>query len=59
MHIKMKPVDVKSSTHIDFGKNNKEDFKFKVDEHIRISKQNIKTVFIIFAKSSVLNWSEV
>ena len=55
MHIKMKPVDVKSSTHIDFSKNNKEDFKFKVDDHIRISKQNIKTDFIIFAKSSVLN----
>ena len=36
--IKMKPVDVKSSTYIDFNKdNNKEDPKFKVDDHVRIS----------------------
>ena len=36
--IKMKPVDVKSSTYIDFGvKNNEKDPKFKVGYHIRIS----------------------
>ena len=35
----MKTVDVKSSTHIDFDKNNsKEDPKFKVGDHVRISK---------------------
>ena len=35
--IKMKPVDVQSSTHTDFDKkNNKEDSKFKVGDHIRI-----------------------
>ena len=34
---KMKPVDVKSSTYIDFdNKNNKEDPKFKVGDHITI-----------------------
>ena len=38
----MKPVDVKQSTYIDFGKkNNKEGPKFKVGDNIRIS--NIKT----------------
>ena len=37
--IKMKPVDVKSSTSIDFDKkNSKEDAKFKVADHVRISK---------------------
>ena len=34
----MKPVDVKSSTCIDFNKeNNKEDPKFKVGDHVKIS----------------------
>ena len=37
--IKLKPADVKSSTYIDFNKeNNKEGPKFKVGNHIRISK---------------------
>ena len=37
----MKPFDVKSSTYIDFDeKNNKEDCKFKVDDHVGISKYN-------------------
>ena len=37
--IKMKSVDVKSNTYIDFDeKNNKEYPKFKVGDHIRISK---------------------
>ena len=37
--IKMKPTDVKSSMYIDFNKeNNKESPKFKVGEHVRISK---------------------
>ena len=35
----MKPVDVKSSTYIDFNKEkNKEDPKFEVGNHVRISK---------------------
>ena len=35
--IKMKLVNVKSSTYIDFDKNyNKEDPKFKVGDHVRI-----------------------
>ena len=38
--IKMKPVDAKPSIYIDFYKeNNKEDPKFKVVDHVRISKQ--------------------
>ena len=37
--IKIKPVDVKSSTYIDFNKENyKEDHKFKVGDHVRILK---------------------
>ena len=37
--IKIKPVDVKSSTYIDFNKeNNKEGLRFKVNDHVRISK---------------------
>ena len=35
--IKMKPVDVKSSTYNDFNKeNNKEDHKFKNGDHVRV-----------------------
>ena len=34
----MKPVDVKSNINIHFGKkNNREDPKFKVYDHVRIS----------------------
>ena len=37
--IKIKPVDVKPSTYIDFGiKNNDRDPKFEDGEHVRISK---------------------
>ena len=37
--IKMKPADVKSSKYIDFNKkNNKEDSKIKVGNHVRIPK---------------------
>ena len=35
----MKPVDVKSNIYVDFNKeNNKEGPKFKVGDHVRISK---------------------
>ena len=37
--IKIKPIDVKDNTYIDFGKEvNNKDPKFKVGDHIRISK---------------------
>ena len=37
--IKMKPVDIKSSKYINFGiENNDKDPKFKVGDHLRISK---------------------
>ena len=50
----MKPIDVKDNTNIDFKKeNNDKDPKFKVGDHVRISKcKNI------FAKGYVPNWSE-
>ena len=52
--IKMKPVDVKSSIYFDFNKeNNKEDSKFEVDNHVRISKYKN-----MFAKGYIPNWFE-
>ena len=52
--IKMKLLDVRSSTYTDFDKKkNKEDPKVKVGDHVRISKYKN-----ILAKSYVRNWSE-
>ena len=52
--IKMKPVDVKDNTYIDFEKEvNDKDPKFKVGDHVRISKYKN-----IFAKGYTPNWSE-
>ena len=52
--IKMKPVDIKDNTYIDFEKEvNDEDPKFKVGDHVRISKSKN-----IFAKGYTPNWSE-
>ena len=52
--IKMKPVDVKDNTYIDFGKeNNDKDPKYQVSDHVRISKYKN-----IFAKAYTPNWSE-
>ena len=52
--IKMKPVDVKDNTCIDFKKEvNDKDPKFKVGDHVRISKY-----INIFAKGYTPNWFE-
>ena len=52
--IKMKPVDVKDNTYIDFKKeSNDKNPKFKVGDHVRISKYKN-----IFAKGYMPNWSE-
>ena len=52
--IKMKPIDLKHNTHIDFNKEvNDKDPNFKVDDHVRISKYKN-----IFAKGYTPNWSE-
>ena len=52
--IKMKPVDVKDNTYIDFKKEiNDKDPKFKVDDHVRISKYKNS-----FAKGYTPYWSE-
>ena len=48
--IKMEPVDVKSSTYIDFHKENN---KFKVGHHVRMLKYEN-----IFAKGCVPSWCE-
>ena len=50
----MKPVDVKSSTYIDFNKEiNDENSKFKIGDIVRISKYKN-----IFSKGYTSNWSE-
>ena len=52
--IKMKPTDVKDNTYIDFGNEvNDNDPKFKVGDHVRISKYKN-----LFAKGYTPNWSE-
>ena len=52
--IKMKPVYIKDNTYIDFKKEvNDKKPKFKVDDHVRISKYKN-----IFAKGYMPNWSE-
>ena len=52
--IKMKPVDVKDNTHIDFENEfNDKDRKFKIGDHVKISKYKN-----IFAKGYTKNWSE-
>ena len=52
--IKMKPVDIKDNTYIDFKKEvNDKNPKFKVGDHVRISKYKN-----IFTKGFIPNWSE-
>ena len=52
--IKMKPVDVKDNTYIDFKKEvNDKDYKVKAGDHVRISKYRNN-----FAKGYTPNWSE-
>ena len=52
--IKMKPVDVKDNTYFNFKKeSNDKNSKFKVGDHVRISKYKN-----IFAKGYVPNWSK-
>ena len=51
--IRMKPVDVKSSTYIDFDvENNNKSPKFEIDDHVSPTKYKN-----IFAKVYTLNWS--
>ena len=52
--IKMKPVDIKDNTYVDFKKEvNDKDPKFNVGDYVRISKYRN-----IFAKWYTPNWSE-
>ena len=52
--IKMKPIDVKDNTYINIDKEgNDKDPKFKVGDHVRISKYKN-----IFAKGYTPNWSK-
>ena len=48
------PVNVNSSTYINFGKgSNKKDPKFKAGDHVKISRYRN-----IFAKGYTSNWTE-
>ena len=52
--IKMRPIDVNNNTYINIAKEiNDKDRKFKVGDHVRISKYKN-----IFAKGYTPNWSE-
>ena len=52
--IKMKPIDVKNNTYINVGKEvNDKDPKFKVGDHVRISKYKN-----VFTKGYTSNWYE-
>ena len=52
--IKIKPVDVKDNTHINFKKEvSDKNTKFKVGDHVRISKHKN-----VFTKGYMPNWSE-
>ena len=52
--IKMKPVDVKSSTYVDPSKEiNNKSSRFKISDIVRITKNKN-----LFAKGHVCNWSE-
>ena len=52
--IKMKPIDVKSDSYAEYNvDSNEQDPKFKIGDHIRISKYKN-----IFAKGNTPNWSE-
>ena len=52
--IKMKPADVKNDSFAEYNEDsNEKDLKFKVNDHIRISKYKN-----IFAKWHAPNWSE-
>ena len=52
--IKMKPIEVKGNTYNDNIKEvNDKDPKFKVDDHLRMSKYKN-----VFAKGYTSNWSE-
>ena len=50
----MKPIDVTGDSYVEYNKDfNKKDPKFKVGDHVRISKYKN-----IFAKGYTPNWSE-
>ena len=52
--IKIKPIDVTSDSYVEYNEDfNKKGAKFKVNDHVRISKGKN-----IFAKGYVPNWSE-
>ena len=65
--IKMKPVDVKDNTYMDSNENvNDKDPKFKVGDHVRISKYKVsyttnwsEEVFVITKVKNTVPWTYV
>ena len=52
--IKMKPIDITDDSYAEYNENfNKKDPKFKVGDHVRVSKYKK-----MFAKGYTPNWSE-
>ena len=52
--VKMKPIDVTGNSYVEYNEEfNKKDRKFKVGDHVRISKYKN-----VFAKGYAPNWSE-
>ena len=52
--IKMKPIDVTSDSYTEYNEDsNKKNAKFKIGDHVRISKYKN-----IFAKGDIQNWSK-
>ena len=50
----MKPIDVTSNSYAEYNEDsNEKDTKFKVGDHVRLSKHKN-----IFAKGYTVNWSE-
>ena len=53
--IKMKPINITDDSYAEYSEDfNKKDSKFKVGDHVRISKYKS-----IFAKGYAPNWSEI
>ena len=60
--MKMRPVDVKSNTYIDFGvRNNEKDSKCKAGDHVRISKYKKKfaKVFVVEKVKNIVPYTYV
>ena len=57
--IKVKPINAEDNSYIHFGKEvNDKDPKFKINDHVRISKYKKHFCYRIFSKEYTPDWSE-